>query len=546
MQTHPLTRSPLLALAFTALPLWAQAETFDLQSQIDAVTLYPQSAQITRSATIDLPAGRHQLTFFDIRQSVDPQSIETNVAGASLGPVAARLAPVTDADLRRGAEEAVARLEELEAQLRDAEAGVQEARSEASAARDTLDFLGRITGGASSTAEDFAATAVLIREQSTTARKAIRDAEARADALAREITPLQDAVAKARADLALITGDGSDRHVMTLEVDVAEAGEVTVTFSYPTYQAMWQPAYKAYVDTDTETLRILREMQAYQDTGEPWIDVALVFATDNPSRRAEPSFVTPSIRRIFDPAQPKIALESPMRREAELMMASPAMEDSVEGGFSAPSVAIQGLSQTYSLPTPATLYSAQSGGGTFALAPLDLTPKLSVRAVPLFDDAGYLIADLTNDSGEMLIPGRVDLYRDGTRIGATTIPTLVDGAEHELAFGAIDGIKVSRVLLDRNEGDRGVIRKSNEEVTAARLTVENLTGRAWPVEVRDRVSVSEQEDLEIAWQATPAPDAQDVEDMRGVLAWYVDLEAGQTWEADLTETLRWPEGKVLR
>ena len=105
---------------------------------------------------------------------------------------------------------------------------------------------------------------------------------------------------------------------------------------------------------------------------------------------------------------------------------------------------------------------------------------------------------------------------------------------------------MSRVVKDRSEGDRGVISKSNEAETQVVLKIENLTGLAWPLEVLERVSVSEQEDLDVTWVATPGPSDERFEERRGVLAWRFDLDAGDTQEISITETLRWPEGMVLR
>jgi hypothetical protein len=78
------------------------------------------------------------------------------------------------------------------------------------------------------------------------------------------------------------------------------------------------------------------------------------------------------------------------------------------------------------------------------------------------------------------------------------------------------------------------------------IEVENLTDTAWPLRVLDRVPVSEQEDLEITWSATPEPTGEDVDDMRGILAWEFDLPAGDTQTIRLETAMQWPEGKVLR
>ena len=78
------------------------------------------------------------------------------------------------------------------------------------------------------------------------------------------------------------------------------------------------------------------------------------------------------------------------------------------------------------------------------------------------------------------------------------------------------------------------------------LEVENLTTEVWPVRLTDLVPYSEQEDLEISFEANPAPSETDVEGQRGILAWEFDVAPGETKAVSLTHTLRWPEGMDLQ
>lgn len=115
-----------------------------------------------------------------------------------------------------------------------------------------------------------------------------------------------------------------------------------------------------------------------------------------------------------------------------------------------------------------------------------------------------------------------------------------------MAFGPIDGLRLTRTVLDRNAGDRGIISKSNELSERVEIKVENLTGEAWPLRLLDRVPFSEQEDLEIEWRAQPAASEENVDGKRGIMAWEFQLEAGDTQLIKLDHALEWPEGKVLR
>ncbi|MBU1281729.1 MAG: DUF4139 domain-containing protein [Alphaproteobacteria bacterium] len=541
------TTSALVLCAMTV-PGMSLADSFSAQSDVTEVTLYPQSATVTREGQISLPAGQHEVTFTDIpASSVDGiiASLQSTVTGAALGPVTyARTATIGDAERYRTpeAKAAKAALDALEAQLRDETRKAAAVRLEVAAAEDTLAYLGRLSAGEATSVDTMAATADMIREHSLSARLAMADATARAEAADRDLEALKDNIARAKAALDRLAPSEGDRLSITLALDVAEAGDVTVDFSYSVDDAYWRPMYTARLNTETGALDLTRAVQATQETGENWQNVMLRFATDNPARRSDPNEVYPWVRRIYEP-QPVQELmrsaDADMAGYAESVMAAPMAMDKQMATAN-----LTGLSLTYSYPTPATLYSNE-GMSEFALSEVALTPELMVRAVPLFEDTGYLMAHFTNDTGEMLVPGSVRLIRDGVSLGETRLDTVVDGAEVDLAFGVVDGIRVTRTVLAKNEGDRGVISKSNEMSSDVRISVENLTAKSWPMEVIDRVSVSEQEDLKVDWSATPMPDVTNLDDKRGVMAWHFDLEAGKTQDITLKESLRWPEGMAL-
>jgi uncharacterized protein (TIGR02231 family) len=156
------------------------------------------------------------------------------------------------------------------------------------------------------------------------------------------------------------------------------------------------------------------------------------------------------------------------------------------------------------------------------------------------------VATLTNDGTEILLPGTAYLYRDGAMVGQTQLRALPPGGKTDLGFGAIDGIRLTRDMPERAEGDRGIISTSTQVEEKAVLEVENLTGESWPVRVLDMVPYSEQEELEITYSADPPETEADVDGKRGLLAWEFDLPAGEKKAIRLDSLMSWPEGKVLQ
>ena len=174
--------------------------------------------------------------------------------------------------------------------------------------------------------------------------------------------------------------------------------------------------------------------------------------------------------------------------------------------------------------------------------------ELFARATPLLDDTGYVMARFTNTSSEpLLVTQYMRQYFDGGLVGANSLnEAIVPDQEVELGFGQIPGLQLDHKVLTRNEGDRGIISKSNEQTQDERIEITNLTDRTWDVEVRHSVPYSEQEDLVISYAADPRPDVQAVDDKRGILQWNVEMEPGNEATITVGQKIKWPEGKVLR
>lgn len=213
-------------------------------------------------------------------------------------------------------------------------------------------------------------------------------------------------------------------------------------------------------------------------------------------------------------------------------------------GYSA-DVLKQGETIIYTYAAPADIASGVTDL-RLSLDAVSLTPELTARAIPRADATAFLIADVTNTGTEVLLPGQATLYRDGAMIGMISLPAIQPGEDTEVAFGAIDGLRLKRDMPTRAEGDTGFITTARQIDEVATLEVENLTDRAWDVRLMDLVPYSEQDDLEITYVAEPEPSEVNVDGMRGVLAWDFPIAAGETKAVTLSHTIRWPEGQVLQ
>ncbi|WP_241479054.1 DUF4139 domain-containing protein [Leisingera sp. ANG-M1] len=526
-----------------------------MTSRVAEVTLYPGLAEVTRRAAVPLPPGRHRLILQNVPRTAELDTLQVEVAGAR------RIATLMREDFvpprQAGDPEAAA----AEARVREAEASIAavrdeagQARAEARAAEASIGFLqqlGANEGLAQADAVALGAVARMIAREAGKAGQAAVSAESNARRIELQLEALEDELDAARAALAAIQLEDEDRLFIAVDVAVEQEVEGMVAVRYLTEgrgSTGWSPSYELHLDTgDETTVTLKRAVVLQQSTGETWEDVALTLSTAKPSGQGGPSVLRPWLRRITEPEPPRTQKRLLSDGAEMSALAEPVIEPAAIYEEAAPwSADAGGAAVVYSFGEPVTV---APGADLLRLEMDSLTvaAELTAVAVPAQDETAYRVAAFTNSFGEPLLASEyVQRFADGKLVAVEYFEGLAPGAEAKAGFGPIEGLQVRRDVLDQSEGGQGLISRSNEQVQNVELEVENLTGQAWPLRVLDRVPYSQQEDLGIAWSAKPRPSEENVEKQRGILAWDMELAAGESRAIRLDTTLRWPEGMVLR
>ncbi|MCX7565695.1 DUF4139 domain-containing protein [Sulfitobacter sp. F26169L] len=536
----------ILPFALAALPLPALADTYTVASFPTAATVYSGFAMVTREVSVDVAAGTHEIILPDLPQWIDAESLRAAVNGAEITGTRLRtdaLPPQPDSDSAEVAA-AKARIKTAENALRDLEDKAQDANLAAQAAQARLTFLQGLVSSETlpSAPQELAELAQMIEAQTLAAKQAEIAAQRKARQINEGREDLEQDIKDARAALAALTPPAEAKALLTLSVNASEAGTVIASISYPA-RATWQPTYDVMLTTgDDSTLTLRRAALIYQNSGENWSDISLTLSTLSPSGQVVPSEVYPRLLSIED-AQARAKLQ----RSAgglNLDMAAapePVMEDAVTAmpGFDGPGV-------TYTLPNAVTL--AQSAeGARVELDKLQFDTRVFARAVPASDQTAFLMGEAVNTSKEPLLAANsAQIFVDDALVGRSNFAPVPAGGNIIQAFGPVEDLRLTRTVLDRSEGDRGLINRSNAQTQDVQISVENLGGKIWDVELLDAIPYSEQDDLVIQWSASPKADVTNVDDRRGLMQWNMTLGANTTEEITIEQSIRWPDGKVLR
>lgn len=531
-----------IALFALLLPYPALADQILATSRITAVTVYPAGAQITREVSFTAPAGPLELLITDLPADMSADLIRLSSQTASLGAYALRTDRLPPRDIKDGPARvaAKAQVEAAEAAQNAAQAGLDAINARIEAAEAQAGFLRGIKAeGDAVTVDGLSAIATMIGSGVLAARQAALAAATDLPAAQKTFDQATEALTKAQDALQALPQSDEDYAALSVAVTLPAAGETQVTMITYMGDASWQPVYDLKLSRKgSPSLTLSRGVQVSQYSAEDWVGVDLTLSTAQPSEQAAPSQLWPELHSIGDD-QPEAKVADDMGET----MAAPMVVGDVAPQTA--QMAIQGDMVVYHYPS---LVDVAAGVENLRLTldEMQFTPTIKAVAVPRYDKTAFYSVSFSNDSDEILLPGQIFLIREGELIGGTQMETLSPGAKAEIGFGAIEGLKLTRDMPQRAEGDRGIFTSSTQIEETAVLKVENLTEESWPIRLMDQVPYSEQEDLSISFTADPEPAETDVKGQRGILAWEFDLPPGETREVRLQSVMRWPEGKVLR
>jgi hypothetical protein len=378
------------------------------------------------------------------------------------------------------------------------------------------------------------------------------------------------------------------------------AGAGTVRLNYLVSHASWRPQYKLRAgakDKDPVTVEYLAAIE--QQTGEDWSNVNLTLSTAQPLLNAAP----PDLRVLEvavggagfafsggsgggkpnDPGQPGFqpgpggpggmpsatayakdlaeqakglrgqAAQNYTQKNADdagkqqndaaaleqfrdLLVDKEEIAQRAEGGGKlGAGVLGDGPTVTYRMKGAISVPS-RNDEQVLEITRFDLTPRFYYKAVPVLTPNVYRLADLTNTSESVLLPGEATMYLGTDFVGQTKLPLVAAGKPFTVGFGVDPQIQVSRVLLDRTRTTQG----GNQVLTFKyRIMLSSYKSSPVPVQVWDRMPHAQAAQTIAITLANPKPELSTNplyvrdEKAKGLLRWDVTLEPNMNGEKTL-------------
>ena len=266
-------------------------------SRVDAVTVFPSGAEVTRAAEASIAAGEHTLIFDNLPGDLVPETLRVEgVAGGDveIGSVDARMVhlPSTTIDGRRKALEAEIR------KLTDERTRLDQVIADAEYQKGLMQNLAANAfapppkEGAAKTfdAADLGQLLDLVAGKLEAFSRSILEAQVRQREIDQSIADLNTA-------MAALAPQEQARMVVSVHLSAPAAAKGTFRLKYRIANAGWQPIYDARLTSPDRTasarIELVRRAAVVQSTAESWDNVALTLSTARPVGATAAPEITP-------------------------------------------------------------------------------------------------------------------------------------------------------------------------------------------------------------------------------------------------------------
>jgi len=503
----------------------------EVDSKITSVTVYSDRALVTRVATLAVTPGEYDFVFKGLPKWLDDDSLRASGTGSAT----ARLV---------GIESKVAYTketpEEREQQLRDE---IQSLEDQIKVVADELAVLAeqrKFVTEMKLHAQQIAAQQFQFKEVNTTEWKRViqfvgtsladlmesaREKNAMRRELKKDLEIKQAELGRIRKERVIETKQ------VTVSVEAIAEGTLELALDYVVPRASWRPLYDARANLEQNSVELTYYGTVAQKTGEDWTDVKLVLSTARPAVGAQVPELTPwyldsGWRRLMEPPaprRPKAMLRSGAGGPpVDVLMA----EEGGEMEMVLATVEVRGTSAVFEVKKAETIPSdGQPHRTTIGIAEFD--GKMRYTIVSKVQQTAFLEAEVTNTSELQFLGGPVHVFLGPDFIGRAQIEGVSPEEGFSLSLGPDDRIKVEREILK----DRTKVSKSRNKVVVrntVKVTVENYTGKAASIVVKDQVPVSQDADVKV--KLVEATDRIEPDEATGELKWAFDLAQGEKKE----------------
>lgn len=303
----------------------------------------------------------------------------------------------------------------------------------------------------------------------------------------------------------------------------------TIEVKYHVSRCGWSPLYNLRADKLNEPIQFEYNAMVYQNTGVNWEQCNLIIATGNPVLNGnKPELypwrlreVTPVLRGFYD---------SDLEQESDNFAGSKKLREVSAGALYDSAIKsnqkpIQQKQLTFSSFIIPAKFSLNSGAKNKRVNILEksLPATFNYYAVPKLNNGVFLVANITEWEKLPLIPGKSQIYFDGTFVGKSYINPATMEDTLTLSLG-----QDKSILVERKKQEDQCINGSNMlgayKKRAYSFQIKNNRDKAIQIKVMDQVPISGDNKIKVNYDLGTG---WVIKEETGILEWNLEVPANE-------------------
>lgn len=563
----------LLLCSFFCSALLAQNEApTPIKTDIHAVKLHLQGAEVMRKVSVNLKAGRNHLVFTNLSAKLYDQTIQVATSQQ------AKVISVTSKQNFMERRQATPRIKALNDSLEMLRDAIDLLANERGSYQEEQTLLKQNRSMKSSQQN---LTVAELQSMSEFYRKRNFDINKNITRLTKSITALNRQVFNHKLQLYELNADKRAMAEIFLVVEAERAGSTDFDLRYVVSDAGWAAIYDLEASNFANTINLEYRALAYNNTGIDWNKVALTLSTGDPLQSmSQPSLsvwnlggssayqINTIVNTTVDisvndnaPIQQQVIQEKSyygVTKEAEIKTIIGAdFSEEIDYNTTeferyrnnqpdAPNIVLETLEvpefnadfkieKPYTIPSDRKPYSVD-------IKRFDLPATYKYYAVPKLDKDAFLLAQVVGWEDLDLVSGPINIYNNKKYIGQSRLS--IDNLSDTLAvsLGRDPSVVLSRKKV-KGSSQKVFLGTSKKASIAYDIVVRNNHSKAINIEILDQVPISSDKDVivTIDEKTGAAYDAK-----TGVLSWDLVIEPSQNKSLNFGFSIKYPKDKQVK
>lgn len=336
---------------------------------------------------------------------------------------------------------------------------------------------------------------------------------------------------------------------LILQVMNSVAGNTPIDISYITNSATWKPFYDLRAENLASSINMMYKAQVTQNSGIDWKKVKLTLSSGVPNQNNQAPSLSPWFLNYAYDYENENSLQEVVvtgynvrkKEKAEASVRSISADEIQKSSISNYTTIVENqLNTSFDIDIP---YDILSNGKmhSVTLKEMKLPATYKYFAVPKADKEAFLLAEISDYSKYNLLQGEANIVFEGMYVGKTQINPNQTSDTLRLSMGRDKKIAISREKIADKSGTK-FLSSYKEQTFTYDIIVRNNKKEAVQILLEDQYPISSDKEMTVELlQSDKAKSNAET----GILTWDLKLSPNEIKKIRISYKVKYPKDKTI-